>query len=417
MGFKSLLAFMCLSLAISGYAVSVEEFFKPVPNSGAKLAKDKLYPEGRVFPYAGFSAKSVEATKKDHFTVGGPAYGTKGVQMMVEQSENCGLPVLYPIHPVYKDGLLDKNILSGKEEIDWAPIVKSIKEQVKNAPKSVGWWYLTPEELRYWRKNEYKYLQLAYKTIKETDPQKRPVWMYIPGHYAEKALEKYVPYQDILGKGMYTNYSGFKTDRVWCRWTIEAEVNAIKAVPGSKCIPIAVPEMFQEPKPEEVKLIPAWVRHDTYLSLVSGAKGVVIFSLWPRAKFPSHGKYYAEYAKIAGELCGELNLGQVFLFGKKCDDIKAKITAGPSTISMQVNRKDETLPSLAWLDASLDGKRYLIAVNSANEALKVDFSGLPKAGIKVKDIIGGNVITSTSNGGFALELKPLEVKCMIFERD
>ncbi|MDD5599645.1 MAG: hypothetical protein PHV82_16995, partial [Victivallaceae bacterium] len=94
--------------------------------------------------------------------------------------------------------------------------------------------------------------------------------------------------------------------------------------------------------------------------------------------------------------------------------------SGPSNLNLTFKsppKYEEKLPALAWFDAAFQGKRYLIAVNSANQLLKVAFSGLPRINIKVKDAISGIPITNTEKGNFTVGFKPLEVKCMVMERE
>ena len=114
----------------------------------------------------------------------------------------------------------------------------------------------------------------------------------------------------IIGKGAYANYVGRWQSRVWVRWSIEQEVTAIEKAKTS-AIPIAVLEMFQQPPEERHHLVPHWARHDVYLSLVSGAKGIVVFSLRKRRNLTVYEDYYKAYARTAREICGEPDLGQV----------------------------------------------------------------------------------------------------------
>lgn len=324
------------------------------------------------------------------------------------------MPVIHTLDVVYKGNVLKKEDLAATKEIDWNAITDDITRQIKEAAanKSIAWWYLTPEELRWWIPNEIKYLELAYKAIKAADPDKRPVWMYSPGHRNDEALAKEAAFMDIIGKGVYTNYAGQKNSRVWVRWSIEQEINAIRLADKKDAFPILVPEMFQEPAAEEKALIPLWVKHDVYLGLVSGAKGVVIFSLWARAKFPSHPVYYEAYCGVAEELNGTAGLGQVFLFGKSRNDIQMKITGGPATVSCKLKIKQIetfTYPAVAFANLAYGNKRYLIAVNSANSNLTAEFSGFPKTGIAAVNAFSGKTVEAPVNGILKLEFKPYEV--------
>ena len=395
-----------------------EVFFSCGPDRGAGLPADKIYPDGRIFPYTGFSPRSVEDTRQRKFTLAGPAYGRKGIETLVKQAAEAKMPVIHSLDIIYKGNVLKKEDLAAKD-IDWNAITDDITRQVKEAAadKSIAWWYLTPEELRWWLPNEIKYLELAYKAIKAADPDKRPVWMYSPCHRNDEALAKEAAFQDIIGKGTYTNYAGQKDSRVWVRWSIEQEINAIRLAAKKDAIPILVPEMFQEPLPEEKALIPAWVKHDVYLGLVSGARGVVIFSLWPRAKFPSHAVYYEAYCRIAEELNGANGLGQVFLFGEPRNDIQMKITGGPATVSCKLKiKKMETFtyPAVAFANLAYGGKRYLIAVNSSSSVLTAEFTGFPQEKIAAENVFSGKPAEAPVNGVLKLEFKPYEVTVIAF---
>jgi hypothetical protein len=413
---KALFILTLLSV-ISGRAPAAEDFFKSEQDHSALLPADKVFPAGRIFPYAGFSPKSVEEIKQRKFTLAGPAYG-KGIETLRKQAVEAKMPVILPLNAIYNGKVLKKEDLAAKD-IDWNAITEDIARQVKevSADRSIAWWYLTPEELRFWYPNEKKYLELAYKTIKDADPDKRPVWMYSPGHRNDEAMAKEAQFLDIIGKGVYTNYSGMKDSRVWVRWSIEQEINAIRLAGKKDAFPILVPEMFQEPAAEEKSMIPSWVRHDVYLGLVSGAKGVVIFSLWPRAKFPSYPVYYDAYCGVAAELNGSAGLGRVFLFGEPRNDIQMKITGGTATVNCKFKvKKVETLtyPAVAFANLEYGKKRYLIAVNSANSGLTAEFSGFPKGGIAVANAFSGKTADAPENGILKLEFKPYEVKGLVF---
>ena len=266
-----------------------------------------------------------------------------------------------------------------------------IGAQVREAAQNdrVAWWYLKPEELRSWRRHELAYLEAAARTIRENDPRKRPVWMYDPGHRNAAGLAQTARHLDIVGKGMYVNYAGMKDSRVWCRWTIEQQIQAIaEANPGA--MPLAVPEMFRPPEESDLALIPSWVRHDVYCALVAGAKGVVVFSFARRENFaPAREIYLESYLRVAEELCGDANLGQVFLFGERRNQLRVAVTAGSPTVVMPFGsggvKEPIEYPSVSYLEAAYDNENFLFLVNSAREAVRVEVSGLPDAGVAAAD--------------------------------
>ncbi|OGV48831.1 MAG: hypothetical protein A2017_14220 [Lentisphaerae bacterium GWF2_44_16] len=406
-----LLTLSLLLCCLEGISSEKDEFFKPSRDTSVSYAEDKVYPQGRIFPYSGFSPCNSAGEKK--FTMLGPVYGKQ--DKLLEMAEKTHKKAIYFIKGVYKGEKVSQKTLELKD-IDFNEIVESIRQQVMAVAdnKNIAWWYLGPEELRCWRKNEMKYLQVAANAIREADPLKRPVWMYDPGHRSAKPLGETVKFLDISGKGMYTNYSGFKDSRIFCLWTIEQEVEAIKNT-NPQAMPIAVPEMFQEPGPEEIQMVSAWVRHDVYSSLIAGAKGIVVFSFAHRKNFKSHEIYFQEYSRIADELCGELNLGQVFLFGEKRNDISLKITEGPEKVSFLckgAGMKDAiNFPSVNIFNAAYKNERYLFLVSSANLPVSVEIKGMPQQCV-IEDVFSKKKIVLGGEPCLKLVFNPLEAKCI-----
>jgi len=383
-------------------------FFRPAADGAQQLPPDKLYPQGRLFPF-GFFGPNAERDKAAGCTYLGP-YQT---ERNVEQARECGLRCTYTIE-------IDMDFHGKPLELTPDEIRERIRRQVEKGRDhpEVAWWYLKPEELRFWRANEMTYLEVAARTIHENDPLKRPVWMYEPNHRDAGAMAKIVKHLDLCGKGLYTNYSGQRDSRVWVRWSIEQEVEAVRQA-NPKAVPIAVPEMFQQPPDELLPMIPRWVRHDVYLSLVCGAKGVVVFSGGKRKGFPAHAAYYEAYAGCGRELNGPLALGQVFLFGQRRNDLKVVQLSGPKSLGLSGRAgegpKPPRYPPLAWLDAAYGTHRYLFLVNSANEPVRAEVRGLPSKAIKAQDLFAPDTPASDVRDKMPLSLEPLEVKAFRFQ--
>jgi hypothetical protein len=386
-------------------APTVDEFFRPAPDRGADYPLDKVYPQGRIFAFGGYALPMARG-KADGFTMAGP-YGPS-----LEQAAEHNLKVTQTIS---SQGLLTKEEDSDYRRMAPPEVVRQgIRRQVEAVMDSpqIAWWYITPEELRYWRKDEIRYLEIAADTIRATDPEKRPVWMYDPGHRKAGGLTHTARHLDILGKGLYTNYSHHRHHRIWVRWSIEQEKQAVEAV-GREVIPIAVPEMFRQPPDEELHLIPAWVRHDVYLALITGAKGVVVFSMRQRPGFPAHEAYYQAYAQAAKEICGEGGLGQVFLFGGWREGISLQIYDGPRRVELG----DLRYPSVNFADIAYGSSRYLVAVNSAEQPVSVRVRGLPHEEVLAYDVFAKADPEKIAGGQFSLHLAPLEAKCLRFAQE
>ena len=395
-----------------------ESFFAPGlgKDTGAHLAADKVYPQGRIFPMTGYGL-SAEAAARDGFTMSGMMYRLAEADLVAAREQ--GVHVVAGIAGGWS---LDE--LSGGQA-NREEIVERIRRRVQeilewDGAEQIAWWYLRPEELRYWRAGEIEYLEVAAETIRKTDPRRRPVWMYDPGHRNAAALAYTAKHLDIVGKGMYVNYSGMMDQRVWCRWTIEQQKEAIAAAnPGA--IAIAVPEMFQHPgryKDEllrdEAALLPLirdWVRHDMYAALISGAKGAAVFAVIarPRNDPPFSGQihraYYDTYATISRELTGALGLGQVFLFGQRRDDLEIEVTRGPATVTLEYRSHAPVVyPTVAHLNVAYDGARYLFLANSSSHTVNVRVDGLPRGeGIRIERLFPHGDGNGGTVGGVTLE--------------
>lgn len=358
----------------------------------AQIGQDEV-----IFPIGGYSGRP-ERDREAGFTISGPVY--RNGDKNLEECERVGLSTFYKIGlPIDFHGERGP----APRELDFDEIRTKIETQVKAVADRSGifGWYLTKEELRYWRPLEMQYLQVASEAIRRADPQKRPIWMYEPNHRTQAALEKTLPYQQIAGKGLYANYGSRKDERIWIRWTLGEQARAIAAA-NPEAVPYAIAEMFSQPVPEEVALIPLWVRHDCYTSLLSGVQGIVIFSFARRKGFHAWEEYYRAYAGVARELNGPLKLGSVFLKGKKIGPPAFAILSGEAETELRGGssglKASITLPSLQseaylWRD-----KVYFFVVNSSAHPVTIRL----KESHPWKPLLEGQPVLET--GGRTLQL-------------
>ena len=108
----------------------------------------------------------------------------------------------------------------------WAPTVEITIDEIIKQEKhnNISWWDI-PEELRYWKNSEYNIVKKYPGLIRKYDSNKRPTYMYIPGHYESKGVANYVPYLDIIPASCYTNYQHLPN--IYVRWSIERTQKAI----------------------------------------------------------------------------------------------------------------------------------------------------------------------------------------------
>lgn len=410
---------------------SAQDFFQPAKDKGASLPADEIYPRGRIFPFGGYSGKP-EREKAAGFSMTGPSYGGEKQQLAaLEAAEKAGLKYPYmvglPMQFTSKDPT--KVLRLSEDEIR-----QRVTEQVKKVVdrKGVCWWYMGPEELRNWHKNEMDYLRVVSETIRKLDPQKRPLWMYEPNHRDATALAKTGQYQDIIGKGFYVNSAGFKNNRLWVRWGIEQEVAANGQLGGNHTC-LIMPELCKDPPAEERPMIASWVRHDIYLGLMHGGQGVMIWSLFKRpAVRETYNLWYNAYSDVARQLCGPLGLGQVFLFGEDRHDLRVNQLAGDATSTFNTPKeiaeagslserekkaRKFQYPPLSTREIQYGDARYLFICNSQMKPIKVNVSGFP-VGCHVKELLQNRdfAASSTDAGTLTGQLGAWDVRCLKFTK-
>jgi hypothetical protein len=413
----------------SSAEAKVNAFFDVGPlGSENKLPADEVFPRGRKFPFSFYSVGGGSMNKRgellpeaekiadqDHIlaagvTLVGPQYELNDEIVALAKRGKC--KAIYTLTPVFEGQPI--NIKSfqewskAKRPVPFDDLMKSLAEQVRAVASNpeIAWWDVTPEELRWWVKNEMTYLELATKTVRENDPMKRPVMMYDPGHRGATSLAKTNRFLDFSSKGMYTNYSGHRADRAWNIWSIQQELEAKKILQRDDLVILALPEMFQQPKEEELPLVPSWVRYDVYSALVTGAQGIVVFSASKRSKFTARELYLENYLTICRELTGPLQLGQVFLFGQAMNDLTLNQSTGPKEVSVKVG-KDAVFncPTLTLGNKAWNHCRFVFVVNSSAEQASGTVEGIPLSkDVKIRPLWGESTTCPLQDGKISFTL-------------
>lgn len=358
------------------------------------------------------------------FTVAGPVYGNQ--MPYLERCFSNGWPVVAHIGP--RITFADK--APAKYRLDEAALRQQIKAQVQALAgrREIVWWAVTPEELRPWRSEEMKYLSIVCQTIRDTDPLRRPIYHYNPNHRNADTLLPVARQVDVLAKGCYVNHVGRKRDRAWVRWSIEQELEAIGRAGRSNTIPLLMPELCQDPEPAEDMEIRDWVRHDVYLGLCSGAKGVLIWSLFPRKEVKRTWQlWYDAYAECAKELNGTRALAQAFLFGERSSDLKVRLVKGESTSGLTLGggteptttsvaeRAKREIKLVTWTSAEFayGGGCWLFLVNSANSSAVFTVIGWSR-GSRAEDAFTGSPLRLADAAPLQLELPAYGVAAIRF---
>lgn len=370
-----------------------DEPFFTATNAPAAVEGSGIYPRGRRMAYMGYSGVPARDLTNG-FTVAGPVYGDD--RPFVRQCASNGWPVVAHLShgPRFTDKDPARNYV-----IDESALRSNVAAEVRAlAPlKEIVWWAVQPEELRCWRANEMKYFEIVCDTIRANDPLKRPLFHYNPNNRTKDTLLPIVKQVDVVGKGCYVNSSGKKRDRAWVGWSVEQEVEAIKAGGRPDAIPIVMPELCKDPEPGEEKEIRDWVRHDVYLGMVKGAKGLLLWSLFKRREVSkTWSLWYDAYAECGRELNGESALAQVFLFGAEpAATLEVKLVKGSALADVKLGgeaggeavtttgaeRRERELRMASWTAGEYvyGGAHWLFLINSANDPATFEIAGWPSA--------------------------------------
>lgn len=274
---------------------------------------------------------------------------------------------------------------------------------------NIAMWSIVPEEISWYppgpSNTNFAQLKQWADAVHANDPQERPVTHYLASNFAEVDLAPYTPFIDGIGAGAYADHGS--KPRPWIRWRIEQEVNAIRNT-GSRegVFPIAVLQMFaSEGNPGETNMQAQDGYHDAYLSLVSGAKAVMIFTGGRKNEIPG---LYDRYGDFAKEINGADRYGDVFLKGIDLGElahVKPIVQSGPAkseafTTSFAWPPSGPTVQydSISYRVMAHNEQLYLAAVNSAEQAVSASFPSVRAAG--PIDVLFQNRQVSAANEQF-----------------
>ncbi len=256
---------------------------------------------------------------------------------------------------------------------------------------NIALWSIVPEEISWYPPgpDNTKFAQLKQwaDNVHANDPKQRPVYHYLASNYAEIDLSAYTGFIDAVSAGAYADYAS--KPRPWIRWRIEQEVNAIRNTGNRQgAFPMAVLQMFaSEGNPGETMMQANDGYHDAYLSLVSGAKAIMIFTAGRRNEIPG---LYDRYSDFAREINGPERLGDVFLKGTDLGafaPIKPTVIAGPAksesfteNFAWPPSGPTFQYDSISYRVMARHGRIYVVAVNSAEQPVTASFPGIRTSG-------------------------------------
>ena len=276
-----------------------------------------------------------------------------------------------------------------------------------SAHSNISWWDM-PEELRYWYDSEFEILQNYTPLTRLHDPNQRPNYMYIPGHYKTSNIENYVPYLDIIPASCYTNYQ--ELPHAYVRWSIERTKEAVfnqgftlgKDYLNNEKTIMAILELYENNTP----LTSEGTWHDFWLAIACDIKGIVVYS---HAYRNSSSSLNSSWNKLndATEVFKSNNLGIVMLEGNDVP-IDLEILSGPMTTpSFQINTEVIQFPSIKILAKEWNDTTYVICVNSSTDEVAYKLSDFGNLMNVVTNVFNQNV--QFENGEIIDSLPPLGV--------
>lgn len=413
--FAKLLAL--LSLVLPGVAMAVA---------------GELYPKGNVFSFTFYSTKNPDAlySLTNGATAIGPYYnsGTNssliGQALPLSNAVAWNTKLIYKVEPPSMQGLAPAD--RDSPSFVW-PSDQTISNEVAaivNAVETnanIAIWDVEPEELRYYKPQEVNYMRVVYTAIHANDSSNRPVTLYQQNNRTASQLGVLMTNLDLCMKGTYVNSitddigGGCITNRIWARWSMQQEVDACKLYNTNAKPWVALYMAEDPPAGFTTQDITNWCRHDAYMGLIMGGKGIQMWSGFRgRAGFSDtyFDAYLGGYLSVAKELNGALGLAPVFLFGDVQTNVSMVITNGPTTQHLEYASQAYDYPSVTYRTLLRDGTNYLFMVNSAEQAVTATFNGLPHTD-RVDLFAGTN--TPTPGGTFSITLPRLGVRAFRFE--
>lgn len=389
------------------------EFLQPKPDHAT-------YPWGEKFWFSFYSLDEADTQYAlEHGATGlGPVYN-EDQAFLLDWAETYDARVAYKVRPACMTTYNTYDIWDPAFVWPDDATISNDTVQAINAVKfdtNIAMWDLHPEEMLYYRPTNVHYLELVAGIVHEQDPFGRPMMMYESQNRTAANLSVTLPYQDICSKGMYVQIfedGRFKDHRIWARWSMEQELGAI-AASNSNAAPWIVLGMSQDAPEGQESLIESWCRHDAYMGLIMGGKGISIWSGWRgRSTWTNDFQtYFDAYLSVAADLNLERNLAPVFLQGTETAGVTHNVTAGPAMLELVYPAGvTNSYPPVTYTMLEFLGQHYLFMVNSATQAVTLVFSGVPDT---VRTDLFQGLEYPASGGSFATTLAPYEVGAFRF---
>lgn len=246
---------------------------------------------------------------------------------------------------------------------------------------NVSFWYL-PEELRFWEPNE-RQEGLNLRDWAETyDPERRPVLMYSPNHGRSARIQREFEWAHVLVGGAYV-YLEPGLSRAWARWRVQ---ELLAGVYGGVHLGTDHEQGGRTPMiAGRCANVPGLDADEAYnfvfSALAEGARGIGVWSYFYGNEPGS--TCLPGYAAAFNVLRDTTHpLGRALLHGSRDRSLEVVVTAGQAETEpfIPTYTAPQRLPSVAATLVLYEGRRYIIAANSRDDAVTVEFNHAGRAG-------------------------------------
>ena len=303
-----------------------------------------------------------ESDFKNGFTAAGPVYTFR--DSYIDECLKNSIPQIFTLK-------CDINFLTtynwkdvNEDEVK-GEIERQVIKYLELNPNLFGW-YILPEELRPWRKNELAFLNLVTQTIRKYD-QQHPIISYSPYNrdcYGLCNLTKNG--LDYIGKNAYVLFES-KEDRTKIIESMKCSMEAYNLIKSEGNLTehsrmgIYLHLAMDPALESEDCLIPALAKHDVFLSVVCGASFILVWSLFRRVSV--YRTYHIQYKAYADSM-NEINKKAIQIDDKQTLTLAEIFLNSPKLIEHSESRVTHAVYTIN------ENAKLVVSINSTNSQQK-----------------------------------------------
>jgi hypothetical protein len=336
--------------------------------------------------FTGYSSNRPDYDCKCGFTIAGPLYTLS--DLYVKQCCELNIPIILTIK-IQVNFLTEYNFRPFNRKEYESNVRGQIEKYMSMKPNIFGW-YILPEELRPWRKNEMDFLRDVCSIIREYDSKGGLIMSYNPANRMSNHLFTMSENGlSLIGRNAYLdfNYSNSNSNSIRLRsnFIIQSMNESLKCYQliqrknkddsNNKRIMLGIYlQMAVDPlKTEDDQYISILARHDVFLSVMHGTQMIILWSLFKRESIKrTYGIQYKAYCKA---VC-EINQTKFDLNNQEdSTESKKRFTLAEILLNQDIFKKTirriKTLKSLKSKDDEIKKEEEENVMNDADE---MDFS-------------------------------------------